>query len=311
MKKLEVIKRAATRKLNRTGLKLRKNSPEILAVTGVIGIVTSVVMACKATTKLEDILDDAAEKVNTIHYYKARPEELPKEYTPKDSTKDLALVYFQTGCKLAKLYAPAVIVGTLSIGAMLTSNNILRKRNVALAATYAALDKSFKDYRGRVAERFGEAVDKELRYNVQTKEIEKTVTDENGEEKIIKKMVNVVNPEDVSPYAKFYDESCTGWMKDPEHNLMFLRRQQAFANEKFKEQGHLFLNEVYDSLGMPRTKAGNIVGWIYDEKHPVGDNYVDFGIYDINNEAKRDFVNGYERSILLDFNVDGPILDLI
>ena len=64
-------------------------------------------------------------------------------------------------------------------------------------------------------------------------------------------------------------------------------------------------------LGIPRTQAGQIVGWIYDEKHPIGDNKVDFGIYNTYNEANRNFVNGYERTILLDFNVDGNILDMI
>ena len=64
-------------------------------------------------------------------------------------------------------------------------------------------------------------------------------------------------------------------------------------------------------LGIPRTRAGQIVGWIYDKKNPIGDNYVDFGIYDTNKEANRNFVNGYERTILLDFNVEGNILELM
>ena len=81
-----------------------------------------------------------------------------------------------------------------------------------------------------------------------------------------------------------------------------------------RSRGHLFLNEVYDMLGYPRIKEGNIIGWIYDEKNPVGDNFVDFNIYPLNgivDQAKINFINGDERSILLDFNVDGPILDLI
>ena len=92
---------------------------------------------------------------------------------------------------------------------------------------------------------------------------------------------------------------------------MFLRAQQQYANDKLIAQGHLFLNEVYDMLGLPRTKAGAIVGWVYDDNNAVGDNFVDFGIYDVHRETARDFVNGYERSILLDFNVDGVIYDLI
>ena len=180
---------------------------------------------------------------------------------------------------------------------------------MALAAAYKAVDKGFKDYRGRVVERFGKELDRELKYNIKAKDIEETVTNDDGTESTVNKTVNTVTGRDISEYAKFYDDGCTGWCKDPEHNLMFLRRQQYYANFLFWSKGYLFLNEVYDMLGIPRTGAGQVVGWIYNEKNPTGANYVDFGIYDIYNEKARDFVNGYERSILLDFNVDGYILD--
>lgn len=299
-----------TRHFAKTGLKIKKYSPEILIVAGVVGTVTSAVMACKATTKLSAVLDESKETVDEIHSYVEKNGHSEK-YTADDEKKDLAIVYTQTAFKVAKLYAPSVVLGALSLTAILASNNILRKRNVALAAAYAAVDKSFKEYRGRVVERFGKEIDKELRYNIKAKEIEEVEKKEDGTEEVTKKTVNVVDPNTYSDYARFFDSGCTGWDKDPEFNLMFLRRQQAYANNRLKAKGYLFLNEVYDMLGIPRTKAGQIVGWIYDEKNPIGDNFVDFGIYDMNIEKNRDFVNGYERTILLDFNVDGNILDLI
>jgi hypothetical protein len=309
MNKTEIMNNM-TRTFNRVGFKVKKYSPEILMVAGVVGTVTSAVMACKATTKLSDILDESKETIDQIHYATENPEELPEEYTPEDGKKDLAITYVQTGVKLVKLYAPAVILGSLSITAMVSSNNILRKRNIALAAAYTAVDKSFKDYRGRVVERFGKELDKELRYNVKAKEFEEKVVDEKtGKEKIEKKTVEIMNPDVYSDYAKFFDEGCSGFTKDPEHNLWFLKRQQEYANEKLKRNGYLFLNDVYDMLGIDRTAAGQQVGWIYDEKNPIGDNYVDFGIYDGNRERNRAFVNGYEKVILLDFNVDGYILN--
>lgn len=311
MKKFEIIN-TMTRTLNRTTFKLKKHSPEILIVAGVIGTVTSTVMACKATTKLNGILEDSKERIDQVHYAIDHPETLPEEYTAEDGKKDLAIVYTQSAVKVAKLYAPSVALGVLSITAIVSSNNILRKRNIALAAAYTAIDKSFKGYRERVVERFGKDLDRELRYNIKTKEIEETVVDEKtGKEKTVKKTVEVFDPNTLSDFAKIYDDGCLGWEKDPEANLMFLRRQQDYANELLKSKGHLFLNEVYDMLGIPRTKAGQVVGWIYDEKNPVGDNFVDFGIYDKNNERNRAFINGYERNILLDFNVDGNILDLM
>ena len=318
MKKPEIMNNI-TRTLNKAAFKFKKHSPEILVVAGVVGVVGSTVMACKATTKVNDILDDTKDQLDKIHEVGERLENGEtlmlkdgEEYTVEQNKKDLTIVYAQTALKFAKLYAPSVIIGGLSITAILTGHNITRKRNIALAAAYTAVDKSFKEYRGRVVERFGEALDKELKYGIKSKEVDEVVTNEDGTESVVKKTVDVVdatNPMNVSEYARFFDDGCAGWTKDPEYNLMFLRDQQRYANDLLKSKGHLFLNEVYDLLGIPRTKAGQIVGWIYDEKHPNGDNFVDFGIYDTNKTANRDFVNGYERTILLDFNVDGNIWD--
>lgn len=318
MKKPEIMNNI-TRTLNKAAFKFKKHSPEILVVAGVVGVVGSTVMACKATTKVNDILDDTKDQLDKIHEAGERLENGEtlmlkdgEEYTVEQNKKDLTIVYAQTALKFAKLYAPSVIIGGLSITAILTGHNITRKRNIALAAAYTAVDKSFKEYRGRVVERFGEALDKELKYGIKSKEVDEVVTNEDGTESVVKKTVDVVdatNPMNVSEYARFFDDGCAGWTKDPEYNLMFLRDQQRYANDLLKSKGHLFLNEVYDLLGIPRTKAGQIVGWIYDEKHPNGDNFVDFGIYDTNKTANRDFVNGYERTILLDFNVDGNIWD--
>lgn len=312
MAKLEIMN-TITRNLHRVGFKIKKHSPEILVGAGIVGVVTSGVMACKATTKLDEVLAEPKEKIDKIHELIEHPELVPegKEYTEEDSKKDLTIMYVQSAVKVVKLYAPSVILGTVSIAAILGGHRILKKRNIALAAAYTTIDKSFKEYRGRVVERFGEELDKELRYNIKAKEIEETVVNEDGAETTVTKTVNVSEMGEYSDYAKFFDDGCTGWTKDPEFNLMFLKDQQRYANDLLQSKGHLFLNEVYDMLGIPRTQAGQIVGWIYDEKHPIGDNKVDFGIYNTYNEANRNFVNGYERTILLDFNVDGNILDMI
>ena len=306
------IVNSATKTFHRVGFQIKKHSPEILLVTGITGVVTSAVMACKATTKVDAIIEESKKSIDTIHEGMEAGNICDVEYTEEDGKKDLAIVYIQTGVKFAKLYGPSVLLGLTSIGCILASNNIIHKRNVALSAAYTAIDTSFKGYRSRVIERFGESMDRELRYNIKTQEVKETVVDEEtGKKKTVKSTVSVVDPNTYSDYARFFDEYCAGWTKDAEYNLMFLRQQQNYANELLKSRGHLFLNEVYDMLGIDRTKAGNIVGWVYDEKHPIGDNFVDFGIYVLENEKARDFVNGRERSILLDFNVDGDILSLM
>ena len=328
MNKNEIINKA-TRVLNKATLKLKKHSPEILVVSGVVGTITSAVMACKATTKVNDIVESSKEDIHNLHLVAAaaglREMEDPteedkakielfasrqdvKEYSKEDLKKDTTIIYAQTAMKFVKLYGPAVILGALSITGILAGHNITRKRNLALAAAYATVDKSFKEYRGRVIERFGEELDKELKYNIKSKEIEEVVTDEKGKEKTVKKTIDVVDPNEISDYARFFEDGCIGWEKDAEHNLFCLKQQQNWANERLQKRGYLFLNEVYEMLGIPATRAGQQVGWIYDKNDPNKDCFVDFGIYDTNKPSTRDFVNGYERTILLDFNVDGNIL---
>lgn len=318
MKKTELLNKV-TRTFHKAGLKLQKHSPEILVVTGVVGVVASAVMACKATTKVNFVLEETKDNVDVIHNALERGTVKSEQdgeiaeiaYTEEDHKKDLAIVYAKTGLKLVKLYGPAVIIGAASLGCILTSHNIMRKRNVALAAAYATVDRGFKEYRERLIERFGKDVDRELKYNIKAKEIEETVVNEDGTEQVVKKTVEVADPNLNSDYARFFDEYCAGWTKDPEANLMFLKQQQNYANDMLKAKGRLFLNEVYELLGIPITKAGQVVGWVYDKNNSVGDNFVDFGIYDLHNENKRLFVNGHERSILLDFNVDGNIWELM
>lgn len=308
--------------VTKAGLKLRKHSPEILAATGAVGVVASAIMACKATTKVNDILEGAKSQVEDIHTVLEREDVSKEKYSQEDAKKDLAIVYTQTGVKLIKLYAPAVALGVLSLGCLLTSNNILRKRNLALAAAYATVDKGFKEYRGRVVERFGEAVDRELKYNIKAKKITDTVVDEEtGKEKKVKKTVQVADT--ASGYARFFEEfyavknKKTGkveryknpyWDENPQYSLMFLKAQQQYANDILRSKGFLSLNEVYKMLGLPEVADGQVVGWIYDEDNPVGDNYVDFGIYD-SSQNFNDFIYGTDGGILLDFNVDGYILD--
>lgn len=309
MSKAELLTKA-TRLLNTAKFNVVKASPEILAGAGTVGIIFGTVMACKATTKAGAIKEKMKEDMEAIQYCIENAENLEEEYTQEDVKKDTVQVYAQTAMAYAKLYALPALTTAASICLIWKGHNILRKRNIALIAAYKAVDKGFKDYRGRVIERFGKELDYELRHNIKAKEIEETVTLEDGTEVVEKKTVDVVNPEDISMYAAFFDEACAGWRKDAEANKIFLTQQQKAANVRLREQGHLYLNEVYDMVGIERTKAGQIVGWLYDDK--LGeDNFVSFGIYDDpSNERKRAFVNGRERNILLDFNVQGPIIDI-
>lgn len=306
MNKLELMKQTIKKTTGRTGLVLRKHSPEILMGAGILGIVGSTVLACKATLKLEGIIDGAKHTLDTIdHTFESG--EYSDQYTEEDAKKDKAIVYVKTGVELGKIYAPAISLGIVSIACLMGSHNIMKKRNIAVVAAYKAVEESFANYRRRVVEEFGKDKDEEYRYGIVRTEETITETDKNGKKKKVKKTVDTLDPNHISQYARFFDESCANWSKTPEYNLIFLKAQQNYANDLLKARGHIFLNEVYDMLGIERSQAGAVVGWVLDND---SDNFVDFGIYN-GDERGRAFVNGYERSILLDFNVDGVIYDLI
>ena len=304
-----------TRAFHKAGLQLKKHSPEILIVTGIVGVVTSAVMACKATTKVNEVIEKGKLAINDAHDRQADAEAgiiSAEEYTPDIHKKELTMAYAKTGYELVKLYAPAVTIGVLSLTAIVSSNNILRKRNVAIAAAYASTEKLFKEYRGRVIERFGKELDRELRYNIKAKEIETITVNEDGSESVQKKTVQVAEVAEYDEFTRIFDETNCHWVKDAERNKYFILEVQAMANDKLQRQGYLFLNDVYEALGFDKTSGGQVVGWVYDLDNPIGENCVDFGIFD---EAylKRNkrFINGYERSILLNFNHDGNILEYI
>lgn len=301
-----------TRALNRGALHVKKHSPEILLVTGIVTGGIALVAACKATTKLESVLAETKNNVEQVHECAAAGEIRVKEgdeirsveYTEEDSKKDLTIIYAKGAWNLTKLYAPAIGFGAVSLVCILASHGIIHKRNAALASAVTAIGNEFDEYRGRVVERFGEGLDRELKYNIKTKEVEETVINEDGTESVVKKAIEVVeNPYDgLSEFARCYTDGCVGWTKDAEANLTFLRGQERWATDRLRAVGHLFLNEVYDMLGIPRSSAGAIMGWVYDPKNP--DRKVDFGIYNIHIPANREFVNGWERSIWIDPNID-------
>ena len=297
---MKLIPVSVTRMVSRQVLVAQKNSPTILFSAGVAGVITSTVLACRATLKLEEVLEDAETKKALVEKTAL---EHPDRYSPEDAAQDSKVLQIQTGVAIVKLYAPAIIVGGLSIAALAGSHNILSRRNAALTAAYAGLDRAFKEYRQRVADEFGEEKEKEFRYGVVTNTLnEKT---ESGNKKTLVKGYQGANSE----YARLFNEFNRNFHGIPDYDWAFLKGQQLMANDMLNSKGHLFLNEVYDNLGFPRTKAGAVVGWIKDGN---GDGYVDFGIFDGENfDRVYDFVKGLEGEILIDFNVDGVIYDKI
>ena len=314
---LELMKTNLTRGLGRGSLYLQKYSPEILLGAGLIGVVATVVMASKATLKAGDILDHANHDLDKINIVTESAKDGSVSYTKEDALKDKAVVYIQTGLKFAKLYGPTVGVGVLSITAILASHGLMGRRQVALVGAYNLLNEGWKNYRQRVIEDYGEEVDRNYILNLKDEVHTETQTDEEGKKtkvKVTKK--SMYDSSFKSIYSRFFDESNPMFRTDRLLNKAFLQAQQNYMNDILIIRGHVFLNEIYESLGFPHTKEGAIVGWVLkgsaqEMKDEARDGFIDFGIYDVDNDPGREFVNLTNPTILLDFNVDGIVFNLI
>lgn len=297
--------------------KAQKYNTELLIGSGIVLGISATLSACRATTKASKIIEQSKEDLATIQELKES--EKYEDYTEEDAKKDTVIVYKNLTIDIVRLYFPAVLLSGLSIATILTAYNLIKKRNIALGAAYATIDKAYKDYRRRVVDKYGEDVDREMRHGLKPAKFEEKVVDEEtGKEKKVKKNGFVVNPSDVSGYARFFEKYTTdedgnvkineNWKPNNEMNIFCLKTIERYANDLLKIKKRVFLNEVYEMLDLPKSQAGQVVGWVYDEENPKGDNYIDFGLYS-DNLSYSDYINGFEPAILLDFNVDGYILD--
>jgi hypothetical protein len=279
--------------LGKTELFLKKNGPTLLTGSGLVGFGVTTVLVGKAVLRAQDT-------VLNFKYHKSEIE-LNKDNDEKNEhAKKVGELYISTTKDLTRIFGPAILTGVVSAACIVSAHGLMKRREASLVAAYAALDAGFKTYRKRIQEELGEAKELELYRGVRSS---KEDVNDAGAACVI----NEYDDERPSPYARFFDQTSQNWTKTPEYNLMFLTAQQQWANDQLRARGHVFLNEIYDNLGMERTQAGQIVGWKWDGNEKVSDNYVDFGLYTNSDEGRRAFINGQNESVLLDFNVDGPI----
>jgi hypothetical protein len=309
---MKFIPTAVSLKFGRQLLHLKKNSPQVMFAGGVATGLASTVLACRATLKLSETLlplEELKERSELRHeeFTQGVGVGHDRAYDDKQYSKDQTVIKVKTILTVSKLYAPAAGLAMISVGLLTGSHVTLNRRNASLTAAYASVDQAFAKYRERVTEELGAEQDEKFRHGTRT--VEEVVEGTDGKKKTVKKQG--VSTDSPSGYARFFDQTCGDlWKPQPEYNRIFLQAQQNYANHLLQARGHLFLNEVYDMLGMERSGAGAVVGWLHGPKG--GDQYVDFGIFsDDKNPNVRDFVNGLEASILLDFNVDGTIFDKI
>lgn len=298
-------------KMGPVGLKLSKYSPEILLGGGILGIVGGTVLACRATLKLHDKNEEFKagfkELVEEFVADAESSEEIEEVTESREYKQAVTKFHIQHGLDIAKLYAPAGIATATGIACIIGSHNIQSGRIAGLAAAYSAVDTAFSEYRNRVREEIGDEKELDIYRGYETADVDVTKTLKSGKEKVVKETVKTLDPAKRSMFTFIFDESNPEFTRNASYNKSFIVSQEAYANSKFDVQGYLYLNDVLESLGfdtkdMPWTR---VVGWLKG----LGDDYIDFGIFEAYDSSKRDFINCSEPAIWLDFNVDGYIFD--
>lgn len=316
---INTIKETAIQTGRVVGRSVSKHSPEILMVVGTGSVIASAVMTGKATLKAVDILEESRKCEDQIEMVHNGDFELPEgaEYTEADYKKDVITNKVNLCKGLAKEYWPAVTLMILGISCLLGAHGIMQKRNAALVAAYKLCEETFKEYRDRVVKELGVEKDQQFYYGFVEETVSKKIEDENGKKKTVKEKVTIL-PDNPTRYARYFDEASEHWSNSPDQNKFFLECVQNMLNDRLHAVGIVTLNEAYDALGIERCEDGQMVGWTYDpqfdnavtgEYEGDGDGVIDFHIFNGLKEANRRFVNGYEPSILLDFNVDGYVAD--
>ena len=309
MKKTELATKAG-QILVKTKLGIKKHSPEILVVAGIGTGIIAAIIACKQTIKANNIIAEARKNLQNIEDVKELAANNEVEYTKENEQADRETIGKQVTVGMVKTYALPVGLGILSITCILAGHHILKKRNVALAAAYSALSTDFMNYRKRVVDKYGKDVDFMLKNGLEKQIVANQVIDpETGEVKETKEEVLTYDGDKLSQYARIFDEvGSTQWTPSADHNRAFLLMEQNYFNERIRTRGYIFLNEVYERLGFRPTKAGSVVGWVYQNADYEG---IDFGIFTAHTQKAAEFLEGTEPSIILDFNVQGDILSLV
>lgn len=201
--------------LHNVKLYFRNNSSTILTCVGIVGVVATAIMAVKATPKATKMLTDAQEE---------KGEKLTK-------TEMILTV--------APAYIPTVITGAATITCIVSANILNKHQQAAITSAYALLDQSFKDYKGKVVELYGEDTDREIR-------------DEIAKDKY--------NESDMKYGSQqlFYDEFSKRFFESTSFKV---QQAEYYLNRDLTMRDYAYLNEFYEYLDIDEIDSGWKLGW--------------------------------------------------
>lgn len=259
-----------------------KNAPELLLIGGIVGIVISEIGIGIAATKVEPINKKAKKNLNKIHMKadvvidgeQVTGVVIDPEFNEK---KEITKVYAQTSLAYVKLFGPFVLTTVASFAAICKSHSIMRDRNIQLAAAYTILDRSFREYRKRVSDKFGEEEEYKIRHNVQ--DTISTTIDEDGNEvtTVVGQTGMWANDE---MFGFFFTEGCYGWSKNPMYNRDFIQGRERWWKTILDVNEFVTVNDIRKDFGKKPTKAGAMWGWKKEKNGTEPTAIIDFGLFD-------------------------------
>lgn len=300
--------------------KVKFRSPELLIGAGVVGLVGAAVVAVRRGVRWH-----TAAKAEIVHDLETiKKAEGSPQYTREDRVRDYAQVIGKGVWSFTQIYGPSIAVGAASVVSVLAGTGVLKGRLAAMTSAAATAQAALERYRSRVREKLGEDADYEFAYEVSAKKAK--IKHEDGTKESLVTYHLVPSSGEwmaASPYSRLWDENAMEWCANRDIQFLTLRSLENHFNQELNARGVVFLNDVYKALGLPMSKDAALVGWIKDYEKPKmaklaaelgrvpGDGAISFGVFENESPSARAYLAGDDNRVVLDFNVDGVIYDLI
>lgn len=300
--------------------KVKFRSPELLIGAGVVGLVGAAVVAVRRGVRWH-----SAAKAEIVHDLETiKKAEGSPQYTREDKVQDYARVIGKGVWSFTQIYGPSVAAGVASVVSILAGTGVLKGRLAAMTSAAATAQAALERYRSRVREKLGEDADYEFAYEVSAKKAK--IKHEDGTKESLVTYHLVPSSGEwmaASPYSRLWDENAMEWCANRDIQFLTLRSLENHFNQELNARGVVFLNDVYKALGLPMSKDAALVGWIKDYEKPKmaklaaelgrvpGDGVISFGVFENESPSARAYLAGDDNRVVLDFNVDGVIYDLI
>lgn len=205
---------------------IKKHSPEILTGIGIAGMITTTVMAVRATPKALILIEERKEEIGA------------------EKLEAMDMVKTAWAC-----YIPAAITGTLSVACLIGASSVNARRNAALATAYTLSESALKDYQGKVIEMFGEKKNEAVKDAIAKDKVEKNpvVT----REVIITEKGNTL----------CYDAISGRYFKG---DIDKIKKAECELNRQMRDEMYVSLNDFYYEVGLDNIKIGDELGWNID-----------------------------------------------